>query len=317
VPLQVGGAGKLIAIDALQRVMPVVGASGAIDRRPVDPRIVIKKLVHRYQETPVNSRRRRWRSCTISSCAALWGYRAATNVRRRSAGEEHMRQLTAALAVAVICVLIPGCGSTIGNAESMTTTRSMIPRPLVERELAGLLLSLEQINVAMATTGMTVTNSQTAMSDNSAIMAPQECLAIDGAAEAPIYANSGYRAERDQSLNNGDKFTHYLKQAVVLFPTVEKAGDFFDTSAQQWPTCREYTHTQSESQWSVGQVSNANGILSTTATQQNAGAPGWGCGRALARKNNVIIDINTCSADPADSASKIADQIAAKVAAQW
>jgi hypothetical protein len=228
-----------------------------------------------------------------------------------------MRQPTAALAVAVICVLISGCGSSKGNAESTTTTRSMIPRPLVERELVGLLLSPEQVNVAMATAGMTVTNNQTSMSDNSATMAPQECLAIDGAAEAPVYADSGYWAERDQSLNNGDNFTHYLKQAVVLFPTVEKAGVFFDASAQRWPVCRQYTHTQSESQWSVGQISNANGTLSTTATQQNASAPGWGCGRALALRNNVMIDINTCSANPADSALKIADQIAANVTARW
>jgi hypothetical protein len=228
-----------------------------------------------------------------------------------------MRQPTAALAVAVICVLIAGCGSTIGNAESTTTTRSMIPRPLVERELAGLLLSPEQVNAAMGATGMTVTNTQTSMSDNSATMAPQECLAIDGAAEAAVYANSGFLAERDQSLNDGDHFTHYLKQAVVLFPIVEKAGAFFDASAQQWPACRQYTHTQSESQWSVGQISNANGTLSTTATQQNAGAPGWGCGRALALRNNVLIDINTCSANPADSAFKIAEQIAANVTARW
>src|ERR1700687_2975703 len=228
-----------------------------------------------------------------------------------------MRQPSAPLAVAVICVLAGGCGSTIGNAESTTTTRSMIPRPLVERELAGLLLSPEQVNVAMGTAGMTVTNKQTSMSDNSATMAPQECLAIDGAAEAPVYANSGYWAERDQSLNDGDHFTRYLKQAVVLFPIVEKAGAFFDASAQQWPACRQYTHTQSESQWSVGQISNANGTLSTTATQQNAGAPGWGCGRALALRNNVIIDINTCSANPADSALKIAEQIAANVTARW
>ena len=228
-----------------------------------------------------------------------------------------MRQPTAALAVAVICVLIAGCGSTISNAESTTTTRSMIPRPLVERELAGLLLSPEQVNAAMSATGMTVTNTQTSMSDNSATMAPQECLTIDGAAEAPVYANSGFRAERDQSLNDGDQFTRYLKQAVVLFPIVEQAGAFFDASAQQWPACHQYTHTQSESQWSVGQISNANGTLSTTATQQNASAPGWGCGRALALRNNVIIDINTCSANPADSALKIAEQIAANVTARW
>jgi len=228
-----------------------------------------------------------------------------------------MRQPTVARAVAVICVLITGCGSTKSNAESPTITRSMIPRPLVERELAGLLLSSEQVSVAMGAVGMTVTNDQTSMSDNSATMAPQECLAIDGAAEAPVYANSGYWSERDQSLNDGDNFTHYLKQAVVLFPTVEKAGAFFDASAQQWPVCRQYTHTQSESQWSVGQISNANGTLSTTATQQNASAPGWGCEHALTLRNNVVIDINTCSADAADSALKIADQIAGNVTARW
>jgi hypothetical protein len=228
-----------------------------------------------------------------------------------------MRQPTTALGVAVICVLVAGCGSTKGLAGSTTTTRSMIPRPLVERELAELLLNPDQVNVAMGATAMTVTNAQTSMSDNSATMAPQECLAIDGAAEAPDYLNSGFSAERDQSLNDGDNFKHYLKQAVVLFPLVEKAGAFFDASAQQWPACRQYTHTRSGSQWSVGQVSNANGTLSTTATELNASAPGWGCGRALALKNNVIIDINTCSANPADSAVKIANQIAANVTARW
>src|ERR1700754_1288098 len=148
-----------------------------------------------------------------------------------------MRQPIATVAVAVICVLVAGCGSTIGNAEPTTSTPSMIPRPLVERELVELLLSPEQVNAAMGATAMTVTNTQTSMSDNSATMAPPECLAIDGAAEAATYANSGFWAERDQSLNNGDKFTHYLKQAVVLFPTVDKASEFLEASAQQWSTC--------------------------------------------------------------------------------
>jgi len=228
-----------------------------------------------------------------------------------------MRQPTAALGVAVICILIAGCGSTKGHPGSTTTTRPMIPRPLVERELAGLLLSPEQVNAAMGATAMTVTNTQTSMSDNSTAMAPRECLAIDGAAEAAVYANSGFRAERDQSLNDGDNFTHYLKQAVVLFSLVEKAGAFFDASARQWPACHQYTHTHSGSQWSVGQIANANGALSTTATELNASAPGWGCGRALALRNNVIIDVNTCSANPADSAVKIANQIAANVTARW
>ncbi|HET7665540.1 MAG TPA: sensor domain-containing protein [Mycobacterium sp.] len=228
-----------------------------------------------------------------------------------------MRQPTAALRVVVICLLVAGCGSTVGKAEPATTTRSMIPRPLVERELVTLLLSPDQVNAAMGATAMAVTSTETAMSDNSATMAPPECLAIDGAAEAQVYANSGFRAELDQSLNDGDNFTHYLKQAVVLFPLVEKARDFLDASAQQWPACSQYTHLQSDTQWSVGPIVNANGALTTTATLQNASAPGWGCGRALALRNNVIIDINTCSANPADSALTIANQIGDNVTARW
>jgi hypothetical protein len=228
-----------------------------------------------------------------------------------------MRQPTVALAVAAISVSIAGCASTVGNAEPSTTTPSRIPRPLVERELAPLLLNPDQVNVAMGTTGMAVTNQQSSMSDNSATMAPPECLAIDGAAEAPVYADSGYWAERDQSLNNGDKFTHYLTQAVVLFPNIEKAGEFFKASAERWPACHEYTHTQSGTRWSVGPIANADGILSVVATEQEAAAPGWGCGRAVAHRNNIIVDVNTCSANPADSAVKIAKQLADNVTARW
>ncbi|PRC45576.1 sensor domain-containing protein, partial [Mycobacterium sp. ITM-2017-0098] len=57
--------------------------------------------------------------------------------------------------------------------------------------------------------------------------------------------------------------------------------------------------------------------LNTVATQQDAAAPGWGCGRALVQRNNVIVDVNTCSAKPGDSALKIAEQIAANVDAHW
>jgi len=228
-----------------------------------------------------------------------------------------MRQLMAALMVAVISALTNGCVSNVGNAESATPTRTMIPRPLVERELVELLLSPDQVDVAMGTGGMTVTSTQTSMSDSSATMAPVECLAIDGAAEAPVYSESGFRAERDESLNNGDNFTHYVKQAVVLFPTVEKARAFLDASAQRWPACTEYTHTQSGSQWSVGQISLEGDTLKTVATQREARAGGWACGRALVLRNNVIIDINTCSANPGDSAVKIADEIATNVSARW
>ena len=103
----------------------------------------------------------------------------------------------------------------------------------------------------------------------------------------------------------------------MLFPNMEKAAEFFESSAEQWPAGHQYSHTQSGSQWSVKELDNADGTLSAITVQQDAAAPGWGCGRALVHQNNVIIDVNTCSADPADTALKIADQIAANVIAQW
>lgn len=228
-----------------------------------------------------------------------------------------MRQPVTAFGAAMVCLLVAGCASSVGNAVTTTPTRTLIPRPLVERELDELLLNPAELNAAMGSQTLEVTSAQSSMSDNSATMEPQECLGIDGAAEAPVYADSGYQASRDQSLNDGDKFAHYVKQAVVLYPLVKKAQGFLDASAQRWPGCHEYTHLQSGTKWTVGPITHADDVLSTVATLQEAAAPGWACGHALALENNVIIDVNTCSANPGDSAVRIAKQIAEKVAARW
>lgn len=225
-----------------------------------------------------------------------------------------MRQSVAALAVAGAGILVAGCGGGSNHGKSSTTTTpALIAPPVQERALDGLLLNPEQINAAMGAKDMTVTKTHTSMSDDSATMEPRECLAIDGAAQAQVFAGSGFTAERDQALQDGDNFTHYVDQAVVLFPTVKQAAAFATASAQQWPACHEYRHTQSGSQWTVSPVSNGNGVLSTTATEKEAKAPGWACGRALVARNNVVVDVNTCSAKPADSAVTIANQIAGKI----
>lgn len=91
-----------------------------------------------------------------------------------------MRSSVGIVAVVVVGVLTAGCGSTQGKAVPVTTP-PMVPRPLVERELDGLLLNPEQVNATMGSTAMAVLGAQATMSDNSSTMAPPECLAIDGA----------------------------------------------------------------------------------------------------------------------------------------
>ena len=231
-----------------------------------------------------------------------------------------MRQLTAAIAIVGCCILVAGCHSGPGQGAKASTTTSTTttkaPPPVLEGALKGFLLAPEQINAALEAADMKVTNSRDAMPDDSATMTPRECLAIDGAAQAQVYAGSGFIGVRDQTLNRqeGDNLTHFAEQAVVLFGSRKQAGDFFNAAVQQWQGCREYTHVQSKTQWTVGAISNANGVLSTVTTLQDPPSTGWkACGRALTAKNNVIVDVNTCSVDPKNSAVDIANQIAAKV----
>jgi hypothetical protein len=140
----------------------------------------------------------------------------------------NMRRLLVALAVAGICTLTAAC-STGGNQSTKTstttsTTTTTTSPPVGESALDGLLLNHEEVNNVMGATEMTVTKTHTSMSDDSATMEPKECLAIDGSAQAQVYAGSGYSAERDPTLQEGDNFTHYVNQAVVLFPSPKEAA---------------------------------------------------------------------------------------------
>lgn len=228
-----------------------------------------------------------------------------------------MRQLGVACAVAGLCILNAGCHAQHVTKPSKPAPPSMVARPVVEREIDPLPLTPEQIDAVMGAKNMASTNKREAMTDDSALTDPaKECLALDSVAQAPIYAGSGFIAVRDQAFNDGDNFTHYAEQAVVLFPIAKQADAFFNNSAKQWPACRHFRHVQSGTQWDVGPMTNENGVLSTVVTQEAAKEGGWACGRALAVKNNVIVDVNTCSPNPGDSAVNIAKQIVAKVPMQ-
>lgn len=240
-----------------------------------------------------------------------------TGSQLRGGWEKEMRRFVAIFVAASVGVLVAGCGvGNHANQTSTTTVTSLIPRPVVLRELESFLLTPAQVNPLMGAKGITLIRKHDAMSDDSARMRPAECLAVDGSAQAQVYANSGFTAVRDYELNDGDNFTHYAEQAVVLFPTVKQAHIFFVSSALRWPACHHYVHTQSGTQWDVGEISDDNDVLSAIATQEEAKAGGWACGRALAVKNNVVVDVNTCSPNPAGSAVDIANQIVAKIASR-
>jgi hypothetical protein len=178
--------------------------------------------------------------------------------------------------------------------------------PVAEAALEGLLLSPDQINTAMGTTGMTVTAMPNALADDSGIVADKVCLPIFAPAEAASYAGSRSSPLRGQEFQEqpGNDWTHQVGQYVVLFSSAHDADAFFTASAQRWPACsnRQYTRTvagKPDQVWTVGPVSNTNGTLSATTTV-GGGDSSWtwnwdSCQRALTVANNVAIDIVTCS----------------------
>ena len=206
------------------------------------------------------------------------------------------------------------------TAQPAPTTTTTAPS-VAEAALEGLLLSPDQINTAMGTTGMTVTDTPTAMVDDSAHVADRACLPLGSPVEALVYAGSGSSAMRAQRLKQPGPI-HLVDQGVVLFSSAHDADAFFTASAQSWPACsnRQYSVTVAgapDQVFTVGPVSNINGTLSATKTLETGYWLWQSCQRALTVANNVAIDVQACSQNQSDSQSdsavNIAHQIAAKV----
>ncbi len=89
---------------------------------------------------------------------------------------------------------------------------------------------------------------------------------------------------------------------------------------QSWNSCSkrrfsDVAQGQPDTVWTVAEVNNDNGTLSTSQVQE--GGDGWACQRALTVRNNIAIDIVTCAYSQSGSvAIDIATHIAAKVAKQ-
>jgi serine/threonine kinase PknH len=203
----------------------------------------------------------------------------------------------------------PTASPTASTAPSPPPTLQSPPPP--PSALNGLLLSPDQINTAMGTTDMSSVGSMTTMPDNSFAVSDQACLPLSAAAEAKVYAGSGYTAVRAQVVAKPPQ--NAVNQAVVLFSSAQAADAFFTASAQGWQACANHQFTISANGNSqvntVGPVSNTDGTLSATVTPANSLGV---CERALTAANNVVIDVTAC-VGPQGVAANIAHQIAARV----
>ncbi|HTQ15891.1 serine/threonine-protein kinase PknH/PknJ, partial [Mycobacterium sp.] len=191
------------------------------------------------------------------------------------------------------------------------------PKPIAAERLPSLLLSASEINSIMGATSMTPGDPITTMSKASSLTLSQpSCLGVLYATQDPTYANSGYSAVNGLVSNeSGDSMQHFVHQAVVSFPTADKASDFLKTSEDAWKGCAGKTITVTNSgktfRWAVSSVSGGPPRITLVNTQE--GAKDWQCQRALSQVNNVIVDVNACAYQINDKASQVSDKISDKI----
>lgn len=221
-------------------------------------------------------------------------------------------------AVIAASVLLTGCVSTVsGTATRAQNAGPGNVKPLDASKLDDVVLSIGEINAIMGSSTMEVTSELDEMTDHSADVSDVECLGAVYGAEEPVYAGSGWTDVLDQiSREEGDDNEHWVEQTVVLYPSADKAMDFFDKSKAAWESCSNYTVTVDDGgtgyDWELGEVTAEDNMITQITTQSDAA--GWGCQHALSPVSNITVEVWACSYSAGDEAATIADDMVTNAA---
>jgi serine/threonine kinase PknH len=191
------------------------------------------------------------------------------------------------------------------------------PDPIAATRLNSLLLSSSDINSIMGATNIQPGKPITSMGTSTMTVSVPDCQGALYTTQDPVYAGSGFTGINGLvSQEPGDNNDHWVNQAVVAFPTADKAKAFLQSSVDKWKNCAGQTVTVTNSssktyRWTFAPIQGSPPKVSVLQTQE--GADGWECEHAMGVANNVIIDTNACGYHISDQAGQITDKIIDKV----
>jgi len=228
--------------------------------------------------------------------------------------------VAAALCLSTAALVTAGCATTTSG----TAAPAPAPPITTAETLPALLLSAADVGSALSASDMAVTSDVTKPWNDSAHFTADSgaagCLAVAGAAQQGVYAESGWTALHGQVLREpptAQAWSHYAVQAVVLFPSTQAATDFFARSTDSWAGCsnRELAYAQQlapDQLWSIGSTTTDSGVLAVSRVQRDPQQ--WSCQRALTVHGTVGVDVEACSLDgPTVAAAWIAQAIAGRL----
>jgi len=190
------------------------------------------------------------------------------------------------------------------------------PGPIPVERLSALLLSPSDINSIMGSSTMQPGNPILSMDTYSMTLSLPDCQGALYSSQEPVYAGTGYTGVSALvSSEPGDNHDHWVSQAVVRFPSADKAKAFLQTSADKWKACAGKTVAVTDNgktvRWTFEQVNGNPPKITVMDTQE--GADGWECQRAMGVANNVVVDINACGFHIRDQGAQITDKIVTKI----
>jgi serine/threonine kinase PknH len=190
------------------------------------------------------------------------------------------------------------------------------PDPITSERLSALLLDPSDINSVMGSSTMTPGKPISSMDTSAVTLSLPACQGALYTSQDPVYAGSGYTGLSGLvSSEPGDNYDHWVNQAVVLFPSADKAKSFLQTAVGKWKNCAGKTVTVTNKgktyRWTFAQIEGSPPKVSLMDSQE--GADGWECERAMGAANNVVVDVNACGYHIANQGDQITDKIVAKI----
>lgn len=209
--------------------------------------------------------------------------------------------------------------NTHATAESGSGDTAPVPVSVLET----LLPAADVVRDATADPGIGIVDKGESMFPG--VVEEKSCQGMSFVAAGPVYAGSGWTSVRWQIWNSPaepkpEKLEHQMLTSVVSYPSAQAARSYYNKQRTDWQSCSDRTvnmrvtnlENPTDAFWTVGAVTENDGVLSTTGISE--GGAGWSCGLTTAVRNNIITQLNLCALTPSgDAAQKVLASITAKI----
>jgi len=206
-----------------------------------------------------------------------------------------------------LSLVLAGCS---GGAASGA---SQPPRLVPDSALTASLLTPDELNTIMGTSGMTPHTPVSQMGDHRNLLPNLNCLGLWQVNEGPIYESSHWKSVRQQLVRvpDTDQWDSLVVQSIVSYRTTDGAKEFLTESTDRWSKCTNHNvniqlNGQALPGWHSGDLTKTDTQLAMPYTR-TSGDQTRSCQRALALVVNLILDIQACKPQQASAVTQAVD----------